>query len=128
YVNDRFGFSVEYPDNFIADSRPENNDGITVHDDDATLTVSGTHGWSSANGDYVTTSEVNSIEAIYEEEIADLEYAGFKIGYESVKDNWYVISYTNESHIVYYFQSKPNYTAPKTTPFILQQIYIHIVL
>src|SRR5699024_9223617 len=76
YVNDRFGFSVEYPDNFTVDSLPDNNDGITVHDDNATLTVFGTHGWSSTNGDYVTISEVDSIKAIYEQEIADLEGIG----------------------------------------------------
>src|SRR5699024_9292450 len=100
-VNDRFGFSVEYPDNFTADSIPDNNGGITVHDDNATLTVFGTHGWSSTNGDYVTILEVDSIEAIYEQEIADLEGTGLEVSYKSMKDNWYVISYTNGSHIVY---------------------------
>lgn len=47
YINERFGFSLEYPNNFNADSMPDNNDGIAVHDDSATLTVSGIHGWSS---------------------------------------------------------------------------------
>ena len=101
YVNDRFGFSVEYPNNFIVDTIPENSDGITIHDDNATIIVSGTYGWSSTNDDYVTISEVDSIEAIYEQEIADLEGTGLEVGYKSMKENSYVISYTNELHIVY---------------------------
>src|SRR5699024_386175 len=101
YGNDRFGFSVEYPDNFTADSIPDNNGGITVHDDNATLTVFGTHGWSSTNGDYITISEVDSIETIYKQEIADLEGIGLDVVYKSMTYNWYVISYTNGSNIVY---------------------------
>lgn len=53
------------------------------------------------NGDYVSISEIDSIETLYEQMIAELEYAGLEIGYKSVKDNWYVISYTNGSGIIY---------------------------
>lgn len=43
YINERFGFSIEYPDYLEVIVDPDNGDGIKVGDKDLKLTVSGSY-------------------------------------------------------------------------------------
>ncbi|WP_080872049.1 hypothetical protein [Oceanobacillus timonensis] len=100
YENGRFGFSVEYPSTFEADYMPENNDGIEVNDDTATIIASGSHASMTEEGS-AFVNEVESIEPYYEGDLAEAEEEGGSISYQRQEDNWYVVSYHDGTNHIY---------------------------
>ncbi|MFD1064723.1 hypothetical protein [Oceanobacillus locisalsi] len=100
YENGRFGFSVEYPSTFEADYMPENNDGIEVNDDTATIIASGSHASITEEGT-AFVNEVESIEPYYEGELAEAEEEGESISYQRQEDDWYVVSYNDGTNHIY---------------------------
>lgn len=90
YTNDRYGFSVQYPNNFIMDPPSQNGDGATFHNDEFFLT---------AYSGY--TNVIKSGETIEEYFQEDLESINEEIAYQKLSDNWYVISYKENEKIIY---------------------------
>lgn len=100
YVNERFGFSVEYPSSFEADYMPDNNDGIEVHDDSAVIIASGSHAGITED-DSTFIKDAESIKVFYDKALSDLEEEGYSISYKKLDDDWYVISYFDGTNNVY---------------------------
>ena len=88
YYNDRFDFSIKYPDDFITETLPANGDGIVLKnlDGNAELTVSGIN---NLLGD--------TAESCYDDFIKSHE----KISYKKQNDNWFVASWLEDDNILY---------------------------
>ena len=90
YTNTRYGFTVEYPTTFTQGEAPTNNDGRNFYNGEANITASGSH---------INVIEDNeTIETYYNQA---LEYITGNISYQRLGSDWYVISYTDGSNIVY---------------------------
>ncbi|NLE25212.1 MAG: hypothetical protein GX625_07710, partial [Clostridiaceae bacterium] len=92
YKNDRFGFTIDYPRNFIAKEPPQNGDGITLNSPDgrATLTVFGQNNSSGA-----------TVRQYYEMSIKETHSGS---GYRKIKGNWYVITWKDSSNMLNYLK------------------------
>jgi len=91
YANDRFGFTIDYPDSFVTKSTPDNGDGIILasKDGNAELSVSGIN---NALGD-TAASFFKSLT----EEHPDASL-------KTTQDNWVTMSWT-DGDTVYYQKS-----------------------
>ncbi|MBP3887590.1 MAG: hypothetical protein J6F30_08055, partial [Cellulosilyticum sp.] len=80
YTNDRFGFSIEYPEDFTEQTESDNGDGIILKNStqQAELIVSGR-----------VRTDSDSIESQYQSEL-NLHNS---IDYKLCKDNWFVLSW-----------------------------------
>ncbi len=119
YTNERFGFTFEYPSDFVMDEPPTNGDGITVHNNELNVTAYGGH----TN----VVNEGETIETYYEE---DLSSINAEISYQQIKDNWYVLSYKEGNEIVYkkfFFGDSTFNTFIITYPVEKQEVYEPIV-
>lgn len=89
YTNPRFGFSIFYPADFIPQEPPENGDGqvFLSRDGSAELRVYGSHNVFDA-----------SLETLFSEELARITG---DIAYQKIKDNWYVLSWSEGDRIFY---------------------------
>ncbi len=93
YTNGRFGFSIDVPTFLIKQRDPDNGSGFTFVSDDGTvvLTVYGSH--------YPIVMYTNpTIETLYQEGQANADYT---ITYKAQKNNWYVLSGSKGSDVVY---------------------------
>ncbi|MBL4934272.1 DUF5050 domain-containing protein [Clostridium sp. YIM B02515] len=88
YINDRFGFSIEYPGTFVVKLTPDNNDGIVLSSKDgsAELTVSGINNVL----DETVTSNYNK-----------LLQAHSDAAYKTQQNNWHIVSWIEGDKIVY---------------------------
>ena len=88
YANDRFGYSIDYPDSFIKKTTSDNGDGIilTSEDGNAELTVLG---YNNALGDTAAAFLKNVTEAHSDNLI------------KTTQDNWAVISWTDGDNVIY---------------------------
>ena len=102
YINDRFGFSIDYPTSFQSDYTPANNDGIELSDDEAKIIVFGSHFAYTKDGNIIAT-DIDSIKGVFDAEISDLKDEKYPISYEKLdeKNNWFVVSYVEEEYIIY---------------------------
>lgn len=88
YKNERFGFSINYPDFLVEDIPPTNDDGLLFKSIDGTeeLVVFG-----------YNNIENKGLKETYDEEIILIN----DIKYKSIGDNWYVISWEEDGSIYY---------------------------
>ncbi len=88
YINDRFGFSIKYPEFLCNGEESFNGDGITLTNTngDAELTVWGSHNVLE-----------ETVDSLYEEEINKHPNAAYKIK----KDGFFVVSWVEEGKIFY---------------------------
>ena len=88
YHNDRYQFSIEYPDIFNDKMLPENNDGIIFRNADkgVELTISG-----------INNVLDETVQTVYEEACSRLR----NIIYQCQKDDWYVLSWTEDDKMFY---------------------------
>ena len=90
YTNTRYGFTVEYPTTFTVGPAPTNNDGRRFYNEEFTMVAYGSH---------INTVEQNeTIETYYNRALGD---ASGPIAYKRLANDWYAISYTTGSNIVY---------------------------
>jgi hypothetical protein len=89
YKNERYGFSIQRPQSFIAQRQPENGDGLEFKSKDgqASLVVYGMN-----NGMSETPSQ------LYQEAIKD---AHGTLGYTKLADTWFVVTWQDGETIVY---------------------------
>ncbi len=90
YVNDRFGFSMQYPDGLTMDSPPTNGDGVRFYNAEFEVTAYGGHTNIVNNG--------QTIQTYYQEAINSISGP---IAYQKLTDDWYVISYEENGQIFY---------------------------
>ncbi|KMY48740.1 hypothetical protein [Peribacillus loiseleuriae] len=90
YENDRFGFSMQYPEGLKMDTPPTNGDGASFYNAEFEVTAYGGH----TN----TVNEGESIETYYQEEINSIPG---QIAYQKFTDDWYVVSYEENGQIFY---------------------------
>lgn len=91
YKNNRYGFSVQYPSNWIKGIHPANGDGIFISPQDGTieLQVSG----SNNTLNHTAYNEYNCVlSKSYEYGIP---------GFHTFSDDWYVVTYTDGTFIYY---------------------------
>ncbi len=90
YVNARYGFRVEYPNQLIPQAPPDNGDGRTFISADglATLWV-----WGSMNFNGLST------QAAYQEALRELR--GVSPALKVVKGDWFVLSWAQNGRIYY---------------------------
>lgn len=88
YNNERYGFSIEYPDIFSDYMLPENGDGIIFSNNEAgvQLTISGSNNVLDDTAEGLFSKEVNTLS---------------NVNYQFQKDNFYVISWC-EGETMYY--------------------------
>jgi len=88
YTNERFGFSIGYPQSFVAKEPPENGDGITLTsaDGSAILTVSGSNVSGIALPEYYDTV-VKSIRG--------------ELGYHTASKSWFVLTWKDGGRLTY---------------------------
>lgn len=88
YANERYGFSIEYPDNFKVKVIPNNGDGIILQsqDEKAELTISG-----------INNVLGNTAVSEYNELLSQHNAASYKIQ----KNNWFILSWIEDDKIVY---------------------------
>lgn len=88
YINDRFGFSIEYPSDFTVKVTPDNNDGLIFQSADGKteLTVSGINNVSNAT----VVSEYNNLLSQHS-----------NAPYKKQEGNWFVVSWIEGNNIVY---------------------------
>ena len=90
YTNSRFGFSVEYPTSFTMGQPPTNNDGRRFFNEESTILAFGRN---------INILEENeTIDKYYQQA---LSIATEPVAYHRLGDNWYVVSYTVDSNIIY---------------------------
>ncbi len=90
YVNNRFGFSMQYPDGLTMDSPPTNGDGARFYNAEFEVTAYGGHTNIVNNGE--------TIQTYYQEAINSISGP---IAYQKLTDDWYVISYEENGQIFY---------------------------
>ena len=88
YYNERYGFSIEYPDIFSDYTLPENGDGITFSDKEVgvELTISGSNNVLEETAEGLFMQDVNALP---------------NVNYQFQKNNFYVVSWS-ERGIMYY--------------------------
>ena len=91
YQNNRYGFSVRYPSNWITGQPSVNGDGIVISPQDGTIEMS----VSGANN--VMNKTVNNE---FYSVLAEAKERGI-LGFYTVSDNWYVVTYTDGTFIYY---------------------------
>ncbi|WP_421381780.1 hypothetical protein ACOJQI_21020 [Bacillus salacetis] len=90
YNNERFGFSLQYPEGMTMDPPSTNGDGGTFRNGDLTVTAYGGHTNTVQQGETIGT--------YYKQ---DLENITASIAYKRLADDWYVISYEEDGTIYY---------------------------
>lgn len=90
YTNDRFGFTVRYPNFFTPGNAPTNNDGREFSNGECSILAYG----SNIN----IIEENETIQTYYDRALLDISGS---ISYQKVSDNWYVISYLSDGNITY---------------------------
>ncbi|MGM0843726.1 MAG: hypothetical protein ACQEUT_02030 [Bacillota bacterium] len=90
YHNERFGFSLQYPEGWVMEPPPTNGDGATFKNGEATLIAYGGHTNIVQQGE--------TIETYYETELEGIEA---EIAYQRLGDDWYVVSYESAGTIYY---------------------------
>lgn len=90
YQNERFGFSLQYPEGLTMDPPPTNGDGATFRNSEFVLTAYGGH-----------TNTVQQGETIGTYYKRDMESIAVNIAYKRLADDWYVISYEEAGTIFY---------------------------
>ncbi|MBA9028484.1 hypothetical protein [Peribacillus huizhouensis] len=90
YANDRFGFSMQYPDDLTMDTPPSNGDGARFYNAEFEVTAYGGH----TN----IVNEGETIETYYQEELNSISG---QIAYQKLTDDWYVVSYEENGQIFY---------------------------
>ncbi len=90
YANDRFGFSMQYPEGLTMDTPPSNGDGARFYNAEFEVTAYGGH----TN----IVSEGETIETYYQEELNSIPG---QIAYQKLTDDWYVVSYEDNGQIFY---------------------------
>jgi uncharacterized OB-fold protein len=87
YRNGRFGYTIDYPGNFIQISSAGNGDGITFSSPDkqAVLSVYGGNNSTNTKGYY---------------DLAIKKVKG-ELGYNILKDTWYVVTWKEDGRICY---------------------------
>src|SRR5262249_27013307 len=89
YSNERFFFSIEYPDSLKMQPPPENEDGRTFLSDDSKVEM---RAWGQYNAEEKTLDERYAI---------DLKGFTEKPAYMVLKRDWYVLSGTKGDKIFY---------------------------
>ncbi|MDD2443597.1 MAG: trypsin-like peptidase domain-containing protein [Desulfotomaculaceae bacterium] len=87
YANQRFGFSIEYPSDFIKGPAPQNGDGMTFYNKTAVLTVSAYYNYSNKG--------INELYDYYK------SYMSGNITYSPIGGTWFVISSDNNGKLIY---------------------------
>lgn len=89
YVNARFGYSIDYPTDFIKGRTPKENFGYTFYAKawDAKIRVFGYNNWGK-----------NTARQLYNRDVKQIK-TGIK--YKTLKSNWYVISWSANDTIYY---------------------------
>ena len=90
YTNTRYGFTVEYPTTFTVGQAPTNNDGRNFYNEEFTMVAYGSH------TNIIEQNE--TIETYYNRALGN---ASGPVAYKRLGNNWYAISYTTGSNIVY---------------------------
>ncbi len=88
YSNGRYGFSIDYPNQFDIGMSPANGDGLhfTSRDGKAELVAYGSNN--------VMDATANSL---YETELANIK----NVSYKFFKDNWFVLSWVEDGTVYY---------------------------
>lgn len=88
YQNGRFGYTIDYPSNFIIRSSAGNGDGITLAspDNQTTLSVYGGNNSGLNAKDYYNLT-VKNIKG--------------ELGYNTLEDTWYVVTWRENGRIYY---------------------------
>lgn len=118
YINPRFGFSILYPTFLIPEPEPENGDGrIFTKGKDEEMSVFASYNVLD-----------DSIEELFKE--CKNSYIG-NISYAVQKDNWFVVSGTNEEGTILYRKTfltdDVEYTVNLIYPKAKKQLYDEIV-
>lgn len=87
YCNDRYGFCIEYPRDFIMEPPPENGDGRRFHDDKGFLMIA-----SGIN---------NVLDETLSEEMRSQSKDFDKITYRLKGKNWFILSGYKGSDVLY---------------------------
>ncbi|MEH6943134.1 hypothetical protein [Bacillus sp. JJ722] len=90
YTNERFGFTVKYPNFFTPGKAPANNDGREFSNGECSILAYG----SNIN----IIEENETIQTYYNRALLDISGT---ISYQKVSDNWYVVSYLSNGNITY---------------------------
>lgn len=87
YCNARYGFCIKYPVNFGIEPAPTNNDGRAFYDNEGYF--------MRAYGSHNALDHSLKAEMKYEEKAFDV------VTYQTIKNNWYVLSGYKDNDIVY---------------------------
>jgi hypothetical protein len=87
YNNERFGFSIEYPEGMQMDRPPTNGDDARFYNEDLEIVAYGGHNMMG-----------ETIESYFN---ADMDSVENEIAYQRLTEDWYVISYKENGMIVY---------------------------
>lgn len=87
YTNSRYGFSIDYPNNYKVEETLQNRDGAIISSEKARLTVFGNNN--------VLNFDVKSYYDFDTSQIND------EIIYKVIQDNWFIISWIEGHNIVY---------------------------
>ena len=89
YNNERFGFSIQYPQSFVPQQAPQNGDGLEFRSPDgkAILVVYGANNYPGE-----TTKD------LYQNAIKDIHGP---IAYSRLAENWFVVSWQDQDKITY---------------------------
>ena len=89
YTNQRFGFSIEYPKEFVVEETAQNGDGAKIinNNDETEILVYGSNNTSNETTKSACTKTIDRISS--------------KIEYKFMSNNWYVLSWIEEGKIKY---------------------------
>ncbi|GIM29270.1 hypothetical protein CPJCM30710_19360 [Clostridium polyendosporum] len=87
YTNSRYGFSIDYPNNYKIEETSQNRDGAIISSDKAKLIVFG-------NNNVLNYG----VKSYYDFDTSQIKE---KIKYKVIKDNWFIISWIEGDNIVY---------------------------
>ena len=93
YTNNRYGFSIDYPNNLTQDSPPQNGAGQSFKNADNSVVVS----VSGSNNVFNETAK-----SLYDKQLSNLKV---KPDYNVVKENYYVISWEQDGSVYYEYYS-----------------------
>jgi len=108
YHNDRYGTTIDYPDDFTPGNPPEINDGLSFT--------------SSDGASFSVFASFNAFDfdlAGYQDFIIKNLAAGKVITYRAHGDNWFVISGTNEPDDVFYERYLLSHGREMTEGFVM---------
>lgn len=85
YENDRFGYSVEYPDIFSEMKEPENGDGVWLSSKDGryALTLSGGYNVLGDDGEAMLASRLEDVSSVLSKEATP---GGYRLVYDDGKE------------------------------------------